>query len=83
MEAYTGKFSNKLLASINVTLKDNSLLVEMPGNITLTLRHWQYEVFRGSFNRWWSGTAWVQFLPDKEGKVAALQIDDTEYTKIQ
>jgi len=77
--AYTGKFSNRKLASIEVVLKDSTLTVIMPGNIGISLQHWHYDVFRGSFSRWWFGNTWVQFLPGKEGKMAALQIDGTEY----
>lgn len=83
LTAYAGRFTNSLLGTINVVLKDNHLQVQLPGNIQLNLQHWQYDVFRGSFNRWWAGNAWVQFLPDKTGKIAALRIDDAEYKQAQ
>lgn len=83
LQAYTGKFSNKVLASISVVLKDNSLQIDLPGNRILSLQHWQYDVFRGLYTPWWAGTAWVQFLPDKEGRVAALRINDAEYKKME
>jgi Domain of unknown function (DUF3471) len=83
LQAYTGKFSNKVLASISVVLKDNNLQVALPGQRILALQHWQYDVFRGFFTPWWAGTAWVQFLPDKEGRIAALRINDAEYKKIE
>ncbi len=83
LASYTGKFSNKKLASIEVVLKDTVLLVNMPGNIQFRLQHWNYETFRASVNRWWFGNPWVQFLQDKDGKVEAVKIDDTEYLKIQ
>ena len=81
LTGYTGRFSNKTMAAINVVLKDSTLTVEMPGNIQLTLQHWHFDTFRGSYSRWWFGNAWVQFLPDKEGKIAALRIDNIEYKK--
>ncbi|MEP6728943.1 MAG: serine hydrolase [Bacteroidota bacterium] len=82
LTAYTGKFSNKKLASLEITLKDSTLTIQMPGNIRIELQHWHYDVFRGKYSRWWFGNAWVQFLPDKEGKIDALLIDNTEYSKI-
>ncbi|HTE12947.1 MAG TPA: hypothetical protein VK645_18330 [Chitinophagaceae bacterium] len=69
------------LAAIEVVLKDSTPTVIIPGNIGISLQHWHYDVFRGSFSRWWFGNTWVQFLPDKEGKMAALQIDGTEFGK--
>ena len=83
LAAYTGRFTNKRLANIEVTLTDSLLVVSMPGNIRLSLQHWQYDVFRANCNRWWFGHSWVQFLPDKEGKAASVLIDDVEYNKIQ
>ncbi|MEO5683579.1 MAG: serine hydrolase [Chitinophagaceae bacterium] len=81
LNSYTGKYSNKSLASIEVTIKDSILTIEMPGNIQLSLRHWHFDVFRGAYNHWWSGNAWVQFLPDKEGAIQALRIDALDYSR--
>lgn len=81
LTAYTGKFANQKLARIEVTLKDSILMVQMPGNISISLQHWHYDVFRGTYSRWWFGNSWVQFLPDKAGKVTALLVDNTRYGK--
>lgn len=81
LAAYTGKFSNKKLASINVALKDSTLTIAMPGNIQIALQHWNYDVFRGKFSLWWFGYSWVQFLPGKDGNVEALKLDGNIYTK--
>lgn len=81
LQAYTGKFTNKVLATINVVLKDTGLLVELPGKRTLALQHWQYEVFRGFYTPWWAGTAWLQFIPDKEGRITALRLNEAEYKR--
>jgi len=83
LAAYTGVFSNKRLATIQVTLKDTVLSVNMPGNISLKLQHWHYDVFRGTYNRWWSGKAWIQFLPGKQGEISSLKLDETEYIRVQ
>jgi CubicO group peptidase (beta-lactamase class C family) len=81
LSAYTGVFVNTRLATISVSLKDNSLVINMPQDIQLHLEHWQYEVFRGMYNRWWYSKSWVQFLPDRDGRVNSLRIDDVVYTK--
>lgn len=81
LSGYTGRFTNALLATVTVQLKDSTLTIEMPANITLTLAHWHFEVFRGTYNRWWFGHAWVQFLPDKDGTIQTMMIGDAEYTK--
>jgi CubicO group peptidase (beta-lactamase class C family) len=81
LAGYTGKFTNKVLAEVTVVLSNNKLLVQLPYNINLTLEHWHYNVFRGSFNRWWFGNSRVQFLLDEDGKVNALSIDGIVYSK--
>lgn len=83
LENYAGKYVNKRLATIEVTLKEGALILMMPAKIQLNLQHWNYETFRGSFSNWWQGHAWVQFLADKEGKVQAVEVDDVEYDKVQ
>ncbi|MFT3933493.1 MAG: serine hydrolase [Chitinophagaceae bacterium] len=83
LSAYTGKFSNKKFATVEIALKDNMLIIDMPANIRLMLDHWHYDVFRASYNRWWFGHAWVQFLMDKAGKVGSVKIDGIEYIKTE
>jgi CubicO group peptidase (beta-lactamase class C family) len=81
LTGYTGKFINKMLATADVRLKDSILTVEMPGNISLSLAHWHFDTFRGSFNRWWFGKTWVQFLPGKDGNIQKMVINEVEYDK--
>lgn len=81
LDGYTGKFTNKLVADVTVVLSNNTLLLQLPNNISLTLQHWHYDTFRGSFNRWWFGNSWIQFSFNEEGKVNALSIDGIVYRK--
>ncbi len=78
---YTGEFTNKLFATAKVMLSNGKLLVQLPNGISLNLQQWHYDVFRGSFNYWWMGHAWVQFSLDTGGKVNALSIDGVIYNK--
>jgi CubicO group peptidase (beta-lactamase class C family) len=82
LTAYTGKFLNKRLATIEVMLKDDKLVLALPGKINLNLEHWSYETFRGNYEHWWFGNSWIQFVPDKEGKIQSVVIDGIEYDKI-
>jgi CubicO group peptidase (beta-lactamase class C family) len=81
LAGYTGKFSNKLVADVTVVLSNNALLIQLPNNISLTLQHWHYDTFRGSFNRWWFGNSWIKFSLNEEGKVDTLSIDGIVYKK--
>ncbi|HTL09909.1 MAG TPA: serine hydrolase [Chitinophagaceae bacterium] len=81
LTTYTGSFTNEHLATVQVTLKDSVLSVTMPGNISLQLAHWQYDVFRGAYNRWWFGKSWVQFIPGRDGEIKELAIDEVKYTR--
>ena len=81
LSAYAGKYSNKQVADISVEINNDALLLKLPNNINLKLAHWHYDLFRGSFSRWWMGNSWVQFSLNEEGKASAVTIDGITYEK--
>ncbi len=81
LEAYTGKYTNKIYGNAEVELKDATLIVKLPNNFNFLLQHWNYDTFMGSSVNWWWGKSGVQFSLDSEGKVAGFSINGILYSK--
>jgi hypothetical protein len=82
LEGYTGKYSSDIYGEAEITLKDSSLSVKYPNNNILRLEHWNYDVFRGSFNNFWWDKTSVQFFLNNEGKVSSFDMDGISYKRI-
>ena len=81
LAAYTGKFTNALAGEAEVVLNKDTLAIKLPNHISITLDHWHYDSFYGTYSYWWYDKSWIQFSLDKEGKVASVSIDGDLYTK--
>lgn len=81
LTAYTGKYSNKLLGDVEVKLEGGQLQVLFPEHVVLSLSHFHYDTFRGTYSNWWFDKAWVQFSLDKEGKVSSISLDGDLFSK--
>lgn len=81
LDGYTGKYYSDIYGEAVITVKDGSLSIEYPNNNVLKLEHWNYDIFRGSFNNFWWDKNNVQFFLDDEGKVSHFEMDGIEYKK--
>ena len=81
LAAYTGKYTNTLAGEAEVVLTNDMLTVKLPNHISLTLDHWHYDVFYGTWSYWWFDKSWIQFSLNKEGKVTSLSIDGEVYVR--
>ena len=81
LQAYTGKYVSGIYGDAELVLKDDSLVVKLPGKISLSLRHWNYDTFRGWYNNWWWGKSFIQFTLDTQGKISGLSIDGILFNK--
>jgi CubicO group peptidase (beta-lactamase class C family) len=81
LTAYTGRFTNKTFASAEITMSNDALLIKLPNNININLRHWQFDTFRGNFNHWWMGNSMAQFSINEKAEVSAVSIDGIVYTR--
>ena len=81
LEAYTGKYVNKIYGNAEVTLVNDLLTVKQPNNFNFPLQHWNYDTFMGSSVNWWWGKSIIQFSLDSEGKIAGFSIDGIMYSK--
>lgn len=78
---YSGKFTNEVYGDADIVLNGNALAIQFPNKISLALKHWNYDVFRGYNNYEWYGKAWVTFSISAEGKVTQFDADGIVYIK--
>ena len=82
LKEYAGKYSNKIYGNTEVVITNDSLTLQFSGSkFNLSLRHWNYDTFRGWYNYWWWGKSFVQFSIDVSGKVSRLSLDGIIYDK--
>jgi CubicO group peptidase (beta-lactamase class C family) len=81
LQGYIGKYSSDIYGDAQVTINDGNLFVKYPNNNILKLEHWNYDIFKGSFNNFWWDKSSVQFFLDGEGKVSYFEMDGLRYNK--
>jgi hypothetical protein len=82
LEDYTGKYSSDIYGEAEIKLEDGSLSIKYPNNNVLKLEHWNYDIFKGSFNNFWWDRSNVQFFLNGEGRVSHFEMDGMRYAKI-
>jgi CubicO group peptidase (beta-lactamase class C family) len=82
LEGYTGKYSSDIYGEAEITLKDGNLFIKYPNNNVLKLDHWNYDIFKGSFNNFWWDKSDVQFFLNNEGKISSFEMDGIRYQKV-
>lgn len=80
LTAYTGRYENPLLGSVNVTLHDDELQLEF-GRATFGMRHWHLETFQ-FFGERSDFRAFCNFTIDPRGKVSLLTLFDQPFESL-
>lgn len=78
---YAGRYTSPLYGELVVTLSDNSLLINMNNTAKATLTHWNYDSFRGFYDKRWWGQTTANFSLDSKGKINSVVIEGMEFTK--
>ena len=81
LDKYTGKYSHEIYGDAEVVLTGGELEIKFPNKISLALKHWHYDVFRGYYNYDWYGKTWVNFGMNTDGKIVQFDADGMVYTK--
>jgi len=76
LKDYVGNYSDPFYGTVKVTFTDGHLNAIISSTISMTLDHWHFDTFKGTYNRAWYGTDWVSFVLDSAGKITALQLSD-------
>lgn len=81
LKAYEGKFSDPLYGDLVITTSDSSLVINMNKIIGLKAKHWNYDTFKGSFDKKQFGDALVSFSIDEFGKVSSVNVNGAVFSK--
>ena len=78
---YEGTYTNELYGELVVTLKDNALLINLNNTAKATLAHWNYDTFRGYYEKRWWGQTSATFATSPYGKIQSVMIEGMEFTR--
>jgi len=81
LTGYTGKFTNEIYGDAEIVINGNDLMIKFPNKISLSLKHWNYDVFRAYYNYDWYGKTWITFSQSSEGKISQFDYDGAVYRK--
>jgi CubicO group peptidase (beta-lactamase class C family) len=81
LQDYAGKYSSDTYGEAAIMVNDNRLSITYPNNTILKLEHWNYDIFKGSFNNFWWDKSNVQFFLNGDGKVFYFEMDGIRYQK--
>jgi CubicO group peptidase (beta-lactamase class C family) len=81
--AYAGDYTNEIYGDAHVVPAGDSLRIELPNDVHLSLQHWNYDTFAGYYNYFWWDKEWIQFSLDAEGKIARFTMNGVVYTPVK
>ena len=79
LNSYTGRYNNETYGEAVLTLSGDSLIMELPNSIRVSLKPLNYDTFEGAFNYSWWDKAIVKFEFDEDGKILSLDKDGVVY----
>jgi CubicO group peptidase (beta-lactamase class C family) len=78
---YAGTYTSPLYGELVVTAKDKSLLINMNNTAKATLEHWNYDSFRGYYEKRWWGKTTANFSIDSRGKISSVIIEGMQFNR--
>lgn len=80
LAAYAGQYTNESYGDAVLTLSGDTLVMQLPGNIRVKLKHWDYDNFEGNYEYAWWDKSLIKFSIDEDGKVSQFDKDGAVYT---
>ncbi|MBS1542373.1 MAG: serine hydrolase [Bacteroidetes bacterium] len=75
LDAYAGTYTDPLYGQVRIIVKGNSLDVSINNDVLkLSLDHWEYDSFRGWFEKKWYGKANAVFTIGADGTVSSVNL---------
>lgn len=81
LSEYSGKYTDPLYGTIEVTVAGNNLVLNANQFVKAILSHWNFDTFRGPYEKVWFGNAQARFELGNTGKVEKLNFDGLIFTK--
>jgi CubicO group peptidase (beta-lactamase class C family) len=78
---YTGTYLHPVYGTATVTQKNDQLHIQFPNQFSISLSHWQYNIFKGDYCYDWFGQTLLRFELNTAGAVAKFEWDGFEYEK--
>ena len=81
LEGYAGKYSDPLYGDAEITVSGNQLVISVNNFIKATVDHWNYDTFRGWFEKKEYGKGNAVFSLGADGKVKTVSFDGLVFAK--
>lgn len=80
-EVYAGKYTSPVYGTLDISLKDNQLIININNFSQAALEHWHYDTFRGWYAKKWYGKCNAVFALGADGKIKTVVFDGNEFTR--
>lgn len=74
LEKYVGTYSSPLYGDLKIELKNGQLFAKSSSKASMTLEHWNFDTFQGSWNKAWDGKSFVTFHLNANGEPTKLEM---------
>jgi CubicO group peptidase (beta-lactamase class C family) len=78
---YEGTYTDALYGELVVTLRNNALFFNLNNTAKATLAHWNYDTFRGYYEKRWWGQTSATFETSPSGKIQSVSLEGMEFTR--
>ena len=69
---YAGTYYDPLYGKVEIKLDNGQLKAKFSSQMSMTLEHWHYDTFKGTYNKAWFPPAYVNFTLNENGKIEKL-----------
>lgn len=81
LEKYVGTYASPLYGEMKVELKNGKLVGQTSSYNYITLEHWNYDTFQGTWKKPWDGKTLITFHLDANGEPQRLEIGGRMLTR--
>jgi CubicO group peptidase (beta-lactamase class C family) len=78
---YTGQYTDPIYGNAEVFEEDGRLKIRWSSMLSMTLEHWHFDTFKGSYNKAWFPADYVSFILSEDGKVVKMQSGGVSWGK--
>ncbi len=82
LDKYAGIFTDNVRGRVEVSYANGALQLRQGSGFRATLEHWNYDTFRAIWDKAWLGKSFVTFSLDHKGDVAAIEVDQVRYIRL-
>lgn len=77
---YAGTYTDPLYGTLVITVEGDELVAEANKFLKAKFSHWNYDTFRGWYDKKWYGKANLVFNLGADGKISGVSYDGTSFT---